>query len=130
MKALISLAAVIAGLVLLFSSAPTALAKSGWGLEDPQLCVNGQLLTVVPARPAEVFVTVPKGASVDFVVEDCGGDPTYKVVPSNHVFTLGVNMIRVAAFVRDGTAVTFQWGDQTVVDVARFGVANAKFASK
>jgi hypothetical protein len=130
MKALSTMVAVSAVLFLLLTNAPTASARNGWGLEDPQLCVNGQLLTVVPAEPADVFVTVPKNAHVDYVVESCGGDSTVGVVPPGNVTFKGGNMLRVDAETDNGTEVAFTWNGQTVTDVAKRGEASAKFKTK
>lgn len=130
MKYFISMVAVSAALFLVLTNASPALARNGWGLEDPQLCVNGELLTVIPAGPTDVYVQVPKRATVDFVVEDCGGKSKQGVVLQNHVVYLGANAMRVSAFAESGTQVTFSWSGQTVVDVARLGVATAKFDTR
>jgi hypothetical protein len=130
MKALIAIAAVSAALFLILTNASTVFARNGWGLEDPQLCVNGQLLTVAPAEPADVFVIVPKDAKVEFSVDACGGDPTLGVVPIENVTFKGRNMVRVTAETVNGTQVTFNWSGQTLTDIARRGEASAKFKTK
>jgi hypothetical protein len=128
MKTFSVLAAVVAVVVLVMASAPPALARNGWGLEDPQLCVNHQLLTVMPAAPTDVFVQVPKQAN--FGYSGCGLDPDIPVVPIGNVSVQGVNFLRVSVQSRDGTAVVFTWGDETVVGIAEDGVATAKFNVK
>jgi hypothetical protein len=129
MKAFITLVAVSAAMLLLLMNTPPAFASSGWGSEDPQLCVNGQLLTIVPAGPADVFVAVPNGAAVDYKVQHCGGNPAQDIVESSHVTFQSGSVLRATADVVDGTTVTFQWGLQVVSAVAEDGEASATFAT-
>lgn len=130
MKFVTSLVAVTGLLLLVLLSAPTALASHGWGLEDPQLCVNGHLLTVLPAKPASVFVSVPRSANVDFRVENCGGKSKLGVVPASNVTYQGSGKMGVTAFVSDGTEVTFSWNAETLSDVADAGRASVSFTMK
>jgi hypothetical protein len=130
MKAFLTVAAVVGLIALFLTNAPPAFARNGWGLEDPQLCVNGELLTVIPAAPSQVFVQVPMQATVDYAVENCGGDPTEGVVPSSNVNVQGANQMSVAAQVPDGTTVIFNWGGTTATVVSKNQLAKAKFATK
>lgn len=130
MKVVVSFIAVFAVVVLIMASSPAAFASNGWGLEDPQLCVNGQLLTVLPAAPTDVYVTVPKTADVDFQVEDCGGKSRLGVVPFDNVTYQGNNKLWLTAATSDGTSVAFSWNGQSVVDVAEGGHASAAFSTK
>jgi hypothetical protein len=123
---ILSLAAIT---VLFLTNAPAAFASNGWGLEDPQLCVNGRLLVVASAVHADVFVTVPRGADVDYNVVDCGGDPQEAVVAPDHVNTRGEDKLKIAAFLPDGSQVIFVWGNQEKTDVSKHGVATAKFGT-
>ncbi len=129
MKAVGTILTLAAITVLVLTNAPAAFASNGWGLEDPQLCVNGQLLVVASAVPADVFVTVPTGADVDYKVVDCGGNPQELVIARNHVSTQGEDQLRISAFLPDGNKVTFVWGTRHRVDFAKQGVANATFST-
>lgn len=130
MKAFALMAAVSAALLFFLVNASPALARNGWGLEDPQLCVNGELLTVIPATPEQVFVQVPKNAVVDFEVSNCGGNPDLGIVLPNQVSVLRSNLMKVTARVPDGTLVAFDWDNVAVNVVAKGGAATAVFATK
>jgi hypothetical protein len=129
MKAVGTILTLAAITVLFLTNAPVAFARNGWGLEDPQLCVNGRLLVVASAVHADVFVTVPIGADVDYNVVDCGGDPQEAVVNPDHVNTRGEDKLKITAFLPDGNKVAFVWGTRHRVDFAKQGVANATFST-
>ncbi len=127
MKAIATILSLTALLVLVLTHAPAASARNGWGLEDPQLCVNGQLLVVASRVHADVYVTVPSEAEVDYNVADCGGDSEETVVSPDHVTFQGQDMLRVKALIPDRNKVTFVWGMQHRIDFAEDGFASANF---
>lgn len=64
----------------------TAPASAAPMFDDPQLCVNGKLLRVDPTTaPIDVFVQVGPNLTVDYVIENCGGDPNLPVVDAAQV---------------------------------------------
>lgn len=130
MKAVVTILSLTGLLVLVLVSAPAASAGNGWGLEDPQLCVNGQLLVVASRVAPDVYVTVPKDAAVDFVVANCGGDPAEDIVPLDHVTFAGSSRVRVTALVPNRNKVIFVWGTRHRVDFSKNGVATATFFTR
>ena len=72
---------------LLFASfLNPAPARAALSFEDPQLCVNGNLLMVEPTTaPIEVWVKAGSALTLDFDVAHCGGDPTLPVIDQDHV---------------------------------------------
>jgi hypothetical protein len=112
-------------LILMSSVQP---ARAGFSFEDPQLCVNGRLLTVIPASPGDVYVKVPTGTVVDYVVANCGGTDL-PVQESNVKFTDKIDDTMVVRAVVDaGTQVTFVYGTVTKVRTNDDDVTKVKFA--
>lgn len=100
-------------------------ASAAFGFEDPQLCVNDRLLTVVPGAPADVYVSVPASAKVDFIVAHCGGSD--KPVLADHVIVGGSDSNMEVVALNASGAVTFSYNGSTQVKQAGNGVAKAKF---
>lgn len=130
MKALLTMVAISAAALLLLVITPSAFAANGWGLEDPQLCVNNELLTVTGLGIHDGSVTVPKSATFSTDVNGCGGNDVLGVIPSEDVTVRGNNMLRVTVYADDGTSVNFTFGNQAVTDVVKNGSASAKFKIK
>ncbi len=128
MRAVVTLVGLIATVAAALTYAPQVQASSGWGLEDPQLCVNRQLLSVYPAHPADVSVTVPKGATVDLT--SCPIDPNGETIDPSSVVTSGGNKIKVTVQAPSGVTETYTWGLVTITDVAKHGQSSAKFSTK
>lgn len=106
-------------LVSVLLSAKPALAR--FSFEDPQLCVNNQLLTIQSTARAEVWVRVPKGAVVDFNVADCGG--TDMVIARNHVVVLGKGpAMEVLVTTRPFAQVTMWYNGKTDTKGDRLGI--------
>ncbi len=123
MKACLMILAVAVIMVLVLTSTPTASAR--FQMEDPQLCVNGQLLSVAFVQHGEAYVAVPQDAEVDFNVANCGGndDP----VPADHVTYIGKNKMTVVAVTADDSLVGFTYNGKTFLKRADDGTAQAKF---
>ena len=123
MKRFFGAALVVGWIVVGFANAPVASAR--YGLEDPQLCINGVLLKVVPAVPSDVTVVVPQEATVNSDVRACGGDPALGVI-TQYSFDKGPK-IRVTAAAPDGTPVLFTYNGDSKLRVSDDGSAQAKF---
>jgi len=106
MKRLILVAAV-AGLFVVLISFFTGDAKACRYCADPQVCINSELLNVVPSAQADTFVLVPSGAAVDFNIADCGG--TGQALQPSHVLT-GGNKIVVTVLTLPNASVTTSYG--------------------
>ncbi len=117
----------LAGLVLGSLLMSTSPAFASWGFEDPQLCVNGRLLTVIPAGPSDVYVKVPTGTLVDFNVANCGG--TELPVLESHVRYSDdlEDKLVVRAKVPSGTVVYFTYDGVTKSKTSDDGAVKAKF---
>jgi hypothetical protein len=123
MKAYFVILAVAVTIVLVLTNTPTASAR--FQLEDPQLCVNGQLLSVAFAHDGEAYVSVPQDAEVDFNLADCGGND--EVIPADNVMYNGKNKMTVVAVTADDNFVAFSYNGKVFVKRAVDGVAQAKF---
>lgn len=110
MKTLISGLTVTLLLALVLINASATFAGFGW--EDPQLCVNGELLAVVPASPSDVSVTLPLNATYDTDVASCGGDPAQDVI-TNVTQKGNGHKMEVTVKTKPGTPVTFTYDDET-----------------
>ncbi len=115
---------------LLVSGFTTLPAFAGFGFEDPQLCVNGALLSVVPGAATDVYVSVPAYAYVDFQVAGCGGDPSLPVVAASNVSYSDKDKIAVSVKAADGTSVVFAYNGSVQTKLAALGLARAKFPLK
>jgi hypothetical protein len=102
----LALGAIIFGAFL--SPAP---AKAALSFEDPQLCVNGELLMIEPTTAGiEVWVRVGPEVTVDFNVADCGGNPSLPVIAPDHVSYDGSNSVLDSVIqTEDHTRVLIHW---------------------
>lgn len=103
------------GAILVFAFGTPAPARAALSFEDPQLCVNNQLLMVEPTTAGiEVWVRVGPELTVDFNVANCGGDPTLPAVTPDHVKYDGVkNRLEVAVKTKKFTNVLLHWNGNT-----------------
>lgn len=124
MKTLISGLTVTLLLALVLINASATFAGFGW--EDPQLCVNGELLTVVPAEPSDVSVTLPLNATYDTDVASCGGDPTQGVI-TNVTKKGNGHKMEVTVQTTPGTVVTFAYNGDTETRSSGGGKVKVKF---
>ncbi len=83
--------------------------------EDPQICLNGELLMVEPTtQPIEVWVAVGPNVNVDYDVVNCGGDPNLPVLDADHVIQSGVGKVfTVAVLTAKHSKVKFHWDGHT-----------------
>jgi hypothetical protein len=65
--------ALAVGILVLGASLGAGTALAGFSFEDPQACLNGQLLSVVPSTESESWLYVGDDVEVDLGVESCGG---------------------------------------------------------
>jgi hypothetical protein len=133
MKSVLALLAT--GAFLLSVVVFTAPASAAPMFDDPQLCVNGKLLRVEPTTaPIDVFVQVGSNLTVDYVVENCGGDPNLPVVDAAQVEVGGhPNWMKVHVKTEPKTKVIFVFDGHTKIDKsnnAGWADFKVKFKSK
>ncbi len=124
MKSLITVLAVafLFALCLLNTSS----AQAGFGFEDPQLCVNGKLLMIVPGSPASVYVSVPPDAVVDYSANHCGGKNNFSI-PAANVSRNGTSQMTVTVATMSNTEIVFSYDGTTVTRSNSSGIVAAKF---
>jgi hypothetical protein len=107
-------------LSLLVSFAPAALAAPAF--EDPQVCLNGNLLMVEPTTGAiEVWVSAGPRVDVDFNILNCGGNPSLPVLAPDHVFDEGIGKwVTVLVKTDRHTDVLIHWNGETYVKNSGF----------
>ncbi len=131
MKYIVAILVLGALLLGLFVSTPTAWARPAF--EDPQLCVNDTLLVIEPTTaPVLVWVNVGSNVSVDFDVENCGGDPNLPIIDPDHVrFNGEKNKIEIVVFTAPKTKVNFDYGDKSKTQKSdKFGLIDVAFKAK
>jgi hypothetical protein len=97
----------------LFAAAAPAYAVPVF--EDPQLCLNGNLLRVDPTtQPIEVWVSAGSHVEADFDVENCGGDPNLPTVHPENFLNVGFGkIVTVVVKTKKHTDVVFHWDGDT-----------------
>ncbi|HZQ08658.1 MAG TPA: hypothetical protein VFD70_18900 [Anaerolineae bacterium] len=131
MKYFIAIFVLGALLLGLFVSTPTAWARPAF--EDPQLCINDKLLIVEPTTaPVVVWVSVGRNVSVDFNVENCGGDPNLPVIEEDHVrFNGEKSKADIVVLTAPKTKVNFEYGDKSKTQKSdKFGLIDVEFKAK
>lgn len=113
MKRIALLLAVGALLATFVASASPAYAVPVF--EDPQVCLNGNLLMVEPTTAGiEVWVSAGRQVDVNLNVAECGGDPNLPVLAADHVLNVGVGKwVTIAVQTKKNTDVLFHWGGET-----------------
>ncbi len=109
------IALVLVFVVSLFALGSYASALAAPAFEDPQVCLNGQLLMIEPTTESiEVWLGVGPNVNVDFDILNCGGDPNLPVLEPSHVLhnQFG-SWVEVAVKTKKHTNVLFHWGGQT-----------------
>lgn len=84
--------------------------------EDPQVCLNGNLLMVEPTTaPIEVWVSAGRQVDVDLNITNCGGNPNLPALEADHVFNVGVGKwVTIAVETKKHTDVLFHWNGETI----------------
>jgi hypothetical protein len=124
MKSLLT--AVLVGALLLVLFANTHVASGAFGLEDPQLCISGQLLNVVPSSPADVTISVPPGTNVDYNAANCGGKKRNSIPASNVTFDASNKMV-VTAYTGSSGDITFSFNGASVTKSNSSGSVSVNF---
>jgi hypothetical protein len=109
---LLTVGALLAG--LLVTAAP---AHAVPVFEDPQLCLNGNLLMVEPTTAGiEVWVSAGDHVEADFDVVNCGGDPSLPTVHPENYLNVGIGkFVTIAVKTERHTDVVFHWDGETFV---------------
>jgi len=85
--------------------------------EDPQVCLNGNLLMVEPTTPAgiEVWISAGHKVEVDLDITSCGGDPNLPTLEADHILPIGVGKwVTIAVQTQKNTDVLFHWNGGTI----------------
>lgn len=120
-------------LIVVFAFGTYAPAQAAPAFEDPQLCINGQLLRVDPTTaPIDVWVVVGWNLDVDFDVANCGGDPALPTVSPNQVWTNGKkNKVEVTVKTDPKAKVLVTFDGKTKTEKAdKHGWVEVKFNGK
>lgn len=105
------------GALLLTSIALAAPAYAVPVFEDPQVCLNGNLLMVEPTTAAiEVWVSAGRKVDIDLDITNCGGNPNLPALEADHVLPVGVGKyVTIAVQTKKHTNVLFHWNGGTLV---------------
>lgn len=90
-------------------------AYAGPVFEDPQACLNGNLLMVEPTTaPIEVWVVAGKKVDVDLNIVNCGGNPAFPALEADHLSTGGgAKQVTVTVETATNTDVLFFWDGES-----------------
>jgi hypothetical protein len=109
---LLTVGALVAGLLV-----PATPAQAVPVFEDPQICLNGNLLMVEPTtQPIEVWVSAGSQVVADFNIVNCGGNPSLPVLHADNLLNVGIGKwVTIAVKTKRHTDVVFHWDGEDFV---------------